>query len=945
MAPLAYRPSSATVDTLTVLHSGRDRQAAAASPQAAATAKHATKLDLKLLLIDHYDSFTYNLVDMLGQHCVHPPLVVAADTSPEEIQRIFHDESGVDGIVLSPGPGNPDTCGPLAASVVQAHPDTPVLGVCLGHQILGTLHGATCTVAPTPVHGQVQALRFLSTAVDEDALWQRAFDLVDTSPSSWQVTRYHSLHVTDLDQSPLIPTSVTVKNDEDDDDAVVMSFRHPTLPHYGVQFHPESVGSNHGWALLRAFCDVCQQHKLDDLQSNIVVTKPQTPLLNGQILRHAKIKNGAEQLLSSTTMRINGVEESGVHQESSLDTGTNYIKKDQNPRLNGSNSNGAKQPLPKKLNGAATAKTHVLVYKVPHSHNNQNIEPWHVMKDVIGDDCHYRYWLDTSDKRPNAISVLGTADQRVEYWGQEVPLDRRGVYVYDDDNDSAGVDPQRYAYLDIITYLDNQQHQLANSMTWLEVDATEGSLTAAKTCDDGGEVLPFSYRGGYVGFLGYEVRHDTSEYLTKLEGGQPRPREESPSASATSTPTAAFMRADKSFVYHHDEKQWYLIGNVRSNYPSNKQDVIQWMTEQARTMQNYQPPPQVVNGSRHVEQKKQKRSKSVTFTPNRTKDTYNDNFESCLGQIRRGESYELCLTNQLETSVKRRTTPLDLYRILRRRNPAPFSAFFDWNSAHQIPTGSSFAICCSSPERFVSIMPQKDGTMRVEAKPIKGTCARVLPRHGRAHLSPAEEREDIQRAEDLRVSVKNRAENLMIVDLLRNDLSRVCRTGSVHVAKLMDIESFATVHQMVSTIRGTLDAPRQSAVSTLRACFPGGSMTGAPKLRTMQILDELEEGVPRGPYSGCLGYVGVNGAMDMNIIIRTAVVTPLPQVGSWHVSVGAGGAITMLSESEDEYEEMILKARAVVVAVDEWAEEHDFVLDEGSGRVTSYRVQSNSNNV
>uniref|UniRef100_A0A7R9ZLG6 Chorismate-utilising enzyme C-terminal domain-containing protein n=1 Tax=Craspedostauros australis TaxID=1486917 RepID=A0A7R9ZLG6_9STRA len=187
----------------------------------------------------------------------------------------------------------------------------------------------------------------------------------------------------------------------------------------------------------------------------------------------------------------------------------------------------------------------------------------------------------------------------------------------------------------------------------------------------------------------------------------------------------------------------------------------------------------------------------------------------------------------------------------------------------------------------------------------------------------------------MELSIKNRAENLMIVDLLRNDMSRVCTIGSVHVAKLMSIESYATVHQMVSTIRGTLPAREDSAVNgsdareessnacidLLKACFPGGSMTGAPKLRTMELLEDMEDHVPRGPYSGSLGYLSLNGSMDMNIIIRTAVLTRGREEEGleYHVSVGAGGAITALSDSKDEYEEMQLKASRVVEAVQEWA--------------------------
>jgi para-aminobenzoate synthetase len=213
--------------------------------------------------------------------------------------------------------------------------------------------------------------------------------------------------------------------------------------------------------------------------------------------------------------------------------------------------------------------------------------------------------------------------------------------------------------------------------------------------------------------------------------------------------------------------------------------------------------------------------------------------------------------------------------------------------------------------------PELSSYLQAEAKPIKGTCARVIPQDGVCRTD-AEAREDERRARSLELSLKNRAENLMIVDLLRNDMSRVCQVGTVHVAKLMDIESFATVHQMVSTIRGTL-LDSSTAIDLLRASFPGGSMTGAPKIRTMELLEELERNVDRGPYSGSLGYLSVNGCMDFNIIIRSAVLFLSESKDAWNVSIGAGGAITALSDAEDEYKEMNLKARAVVAAVQEWA--------------------------
>jgi para-aminobenzoate synthetase len=265
----------------------------------------------------------------------------------------------------------------------------------------------------------------------------------------------------------------------------------------------------------------------------------------------------------------------------------------------------------------------------------------------------------------------------------------------------------------------------------------------------------------------------------------------------------------------------------------------------------------------------------------RSRERYLDEIAECKRLLAEGESYEICLTNSLVADAP--VEPLALYRVLRQVNPAPFSSFMRFGDV---------AVLSSSPERFLSV----DRDRWVEAKPIKGTS-----RRGESAA------EDVRLAERLRGDEKNRAENLMIADLLRNDLGSVCEVGTVHVPHLIQVETYETVHQLVTTVRGLL-REGLDPVDCVRACFPPGSMTGAPKRRTMEIIDRLE-GEARGVYSGAIGWFGLGGGCDLSVAIRTIV-----SAGET-AGIGAGGAIVALSEPEDEYDEMLLKASASLRAL------------------------------
>jgi para-aminobenzoate synthetase component 1 len=268
-----------------------------------------------------------------------------------------------------------------------------------------------------------------------------------------------------------------------------------------------------------------------------------------------------------------------------------------------------------------------------------------------------------------------------------------------------------------------------------------------------------------------------------------------------------------------------------------------------------------------------------------TESDYASAFERVQAYIRAGDCYQVNLAQRYAAPCAGH--PWALYRALRRINPAPYSAWMNF------PFGQ---VLSSSPECFLTL---RDG--QVETRPIKGTRPR--------RADPAE---DARQVAELSASAKDRAENLMIVDLLRNDLGRVCRPGSIRVPDLFRVEHYATVHHLVSAVTGELAAGRD-ALDLLAACFPGGSITGAPKRRAMEIIDELEP-AGRGVYCGSLGYIGADGDMDLNIAIRTLT------VADGEVSYWAGGGLVADSRVEEEYRECGHKARALREALTAFAE-------------------------
>lgn len=288
-----------------------------------------------------------------------------------------------------------------------------------------------------------------------------------------------------------------------------------------------------------------------------------------------------------------------------------------------------------------------------------------------------------------------------------------------------------------------------------------------------------------------------------------------------------------------------------------------------------------------------------------SREQYLDIVRSAREHILAGDIFEVCTTQRFDTSFTE--SGIDLYRILRAINPAPFSAYLRMGELE---------VMSSSPERFMRL--DREGW--AETRPIKGTRPRGKTPEDDAAL-----------VADLSSCVKDRAENVMIVDLARNDLGRVCRFGSVGVPQLMTVETYPYTHQLVSTVKGQL-REGLDAVDLLRASFPGGSMTGAPKVEAMKIIDALEP-VKRGVFSGSIGYLGYDGAFDLSIVIRTMV-----KVGD-RMSFHVGGAIVADSDPAEEYQETLDKAHALVTAIEfcrrnankrqDQKNDHDLAAGEG----------------
>ncbi|ASW56769.1 aminodeoxychorismate synthase component I [Plantactinospora sp. KBS50] len=712
---------------------------------------------MRTLLIDNYDSYTYNLFQLIADVNGAVPTVIRNDAA--EARRL--DLADFDNIVISPGPGHParpDDFG-ICTEVIRST-SIPLLGVCLGHQGIAAGERGVVTAAPAARHGHLTRIRHDGS------------DLFAGLPQDFVAVRYHSLHVAE----PLPPSLAATAWAED---GVVMGLRHRHRPLWGVQFHPESISTEHGRELLVKFRDIT---------------------LARRRAGHGRTGNGAAARTGTTgTARGAGPEDRAARSAA-----------------------GDRRP-------AGTAGPPTRRYRLRVRVIDFEVDTDAAFRRLFG-SSPYAFWLDSAHVEPGLA--------RFSHLGDAVgPLAERVRYRVGDGRVSvSGADGHRDVPGTVFDYLRAELRRRT-------IEAPD---------------LPFDFTCGYVGYLGYELKADCG----------------SPARHRSANPDAQWIFADRAVTVDHERGQTYVLA-LDDGSPAGATAADDWLragTEALRTLPagaDDQPAQRITAELSAVEP-----------WLVRDRDRYLRDIAAARDKLLAGESYEICLTDSVRLPDMGGGLPF--YRELRRVNPAPYAAYLRFGGLE---------VACSSPERFLRI----DRDRTVETKPIKGTAPRG-----------ATPEQDAWLREELATSPKTYAENLMIVDLLRNDLGRVCEVGSVRVPRLMAVESYATVHQLVSTIRGSLRTDLD-AVDCVRACFPGGSMTGAPKLRTMEIIDGLETEA-RGIYSGAIGFLGCDGTADLNIVIRTAVLAD----GQWQV--GAGGAIVLGSDPVEEYDEMLLKAAATLRA-------------------------------
>lgn len=375
-----------------------------------------------------------------------------------------------------------------------------------------------------------------------------------------------------------------------------------------------------------------------------------------------------------------------------------------------------------------------------------------------------------------------------------------------------------------------------------------------------------SFQGGWAGLLGYELGH-AFEHLP--ETGRSVWPDAWPDVWLGLYDTLAIFDAE-------NQKAWVLSWGL-----TGAGQLDHTLAEQRAKRLSDQ-----IEAAKPLRFRAGEAATDLALRPSQSREHVESQIAQAIGYIQAGDIFQANISARFSGKLTPSDTPLDLFSRLMSRHPSPFAAYLCLGDK---------VVASHSPERFIS----RTAAGILETRPIKGTASR--------HKDSTQ---DALSAQALLASQKDRAENLMIVDLMRNDLARVCTAGSITVPRLCDLESFSTVHHLVSEVRGQ-QKPGLGFFDALRSSFPPGSITGAPKVRAMEIISELEA-EPRGPWCGAMVRVGFDGAADSNVLIRTAACRN--HNNRWHIDARAGAGIVADSEPAQEYEEILVKARALRIA-------------------------------
>lgn len=712
---------------------------------------------MSILLVDSYDSFTYNLRDLINRATNAHVITIHNDSydlnKEEEKRELNHLLDSVDAVVIGPGPGspsNPDDIGCIPY-IYNSYPTKPILGICLGFQILCLVNDCTTEYLAKPIHGQVHAIN----VVNHSSIFKNLPENIDS-------VRYHSIYVNDISKSTTIVPLAYYNGDESNPDKILMAAQHSENPHYGVQYHPESICSSSGFEMIQNFWN--------------------------------QIDNKAEV---------------------------------------GSELFGDRHLI--------TSKPLIETFKPEFDFDYQ----FKVLSDLSSsENFNILSVCDFLESQGQNVMLLNSASVPGEWSIIGLPSANESTVITHSTEDNTKIKLSSWNSTDFTVVETNDMFQYLSEFMSKRYFNPTIENEDLKSC-------PFI--GGLVGYMSYE-----EGFFVDIDNLEKR------TESNIDDTKLCFV---ERFIAIGPENKTYLVSIKPQDTEFLNRTSAFFTTAPETKIEDLSP---ILKNSK------------ITIPD---KDLYFKTFHDCQKYLHSGDSYELCLTYNTIVQIPDQLTPWQIYKSLVKKNPSPYSAYLNFQSSMLLST---------SPERFISWTPKF-----CQMRPIKGTL--------RKHPSI-----NYEKACELLKIPKELGENLMIVDLIRDNL--LFLLDKIEVTKLMSVEEYETIYQLVSVIEGSF-TNEFKGIDVLKNSLPPGSMTGAPKKRSVEILQHLELKQRRGLYSGICGYWSVNDNADWSVIIRSLFRYAddlVKQDGFDTYRCGAGGALTVLSSDEGEWDEMLVKLHSVL---------------------------------